>query len=138
MAVDPDFTEHLLDLFSGLGPLRTGRMFSGVAIYADEDAMFAMISASGTVYMKSDAATEGAFRDAGSEPFWYTRASGTRQVTSLMSLPESALDDPEEALHWARLALGPAQAAAAKKRQEKARKQARSPARKGAAPGPAS
>ncbi|PJE29853.1 DNA transformation protein [Pseudooceanicola antarcticus] len=125
MAVDPDFLEHVQDLFSGMGPLRMGRMFSGAAIYADEDAMFAMVSASGQIYMKSDDSTEAAYLAAGSEFFTYERKEGSREVRSLMTLPESALDDPEEALHWARLSLPPAQAAAAEKRRAKARKQAR-------------
>ena len=125
MAVEPEFLEHVLDLFAGLGPMRTGRMFSGVGLYVEEDVMFAMISSSHTVYLKSDEATAPALIEAGSEPFTYTRASGERQVTSLMSLPESALDDPVEAQHWARLAFGPARAAAEKKRRDKARKSAR-------------
>ncbi|MDF1853850.1 TfoX/Sxy family protein [Pseudooceanicola sp.] len=125
MAVDADFVDHVIDLFAELGPLRTGRMFSGVAVYAEEDAMFAMISSSGVVYMKSDDATRPAYEAAGSEPFWYSRGSGERQVTSLMALPESALDDPGEALGWARISMGPARAAAEKKRAEKARKAAR-------------
>ncbi|MBY5972316.1 TfoX/Sxy family protein [Ferrimonas balearica] len=125
MAVDPDFLEHLRDLFADLGPLRVGRMFSGAALYVEEDVMIAMISASGTIYMKSDATTEAAFRAAGSAPFTYARKPGPRVVPSLMSLPESALDDPEEALHWARLSLGPARAAAVAKRAAKARRAAR-------------
>lgn len=129
MAVDPEFVEHVLDLFSGLGPLRTGRMFSGVAVYAEEDAMFAMISSSQTVYMKSDEATRPAYEAAGSEPFWYTRGSGEQQVTSLMTLPESAMDDASEAVEWGRLSMGPAREAAAKKRAEKARKAARKAAK---------
>ena len=125
MAVDPDFLEHVLELFSGMGPIRTGRMFSGAALYVEEDVMFAMIASSNVVYLKSDDSTAPRLIAAGSEPFTYTRASGARQVTSLMSLPESALDDPDEAVDWARLALGPARAAAEKKRHDKARKAAR-------------
>ncbi|MBR9765442.1 MAG: TfoX/Sxy family protein [Rhodobacteraceae bacterium] len=126
MAVDPDFLEHVRELFSGLGPLRTGRMFSGAGLYVDEDVMFAMITSTGTVYLKSDETTARAFLDAGSEPFSYRRGDRSQQITSFMSLPESALDDPEEALHWARLALPPAEAAASEKRRAKARKAARS------------
>ncbi|OWU84441.1 competence protein TfoX [Oceanicola sp. 22II-s10i] len=127
MAVDPEFLEHALELFSGLGPLRTGRMFSGVALYAEEDVMFAMIASSQVIYMKSDDATLADYEAAGSVPFTYTRANGERQVTSLMSLPDSAMDDPSEALDWARLSMGPARIAADKKRAEKARKAARKP-----------
>ncbi|WP_010140711.1 TfoX/Sxy family protein [Oceanicola sp. S124] len=125
MAVDPDFLEHVRDLFAGLGPLRTGRMFSGAGLYVDEDVMFAMVSPDGQVFLKSDETTAQAFRDAGSRPFSYRRGDRSQQVTSFMTLPESALDDPEEALHWARLALPPAEAAAAEKRRAKARKAAR-------------
>ncbi|KAA2316107.1 TfoX family protein [Pseudooceanicola sediminis] len=122
MAVDPDFIDHVRDLFSGLGPLRTGRMFSGIAVYAEEDAMFAMITASQTIYMKTDAACQAAYLAAGATPFTYTRKTGARQVTSLMTLPDAALDDPDEALIWARLSLPAARAAAAEKRRTKARR----------------
>ena len=125
MAVSEEVLEHALDLFRGLGPLRTGRMFSGVALYAEDDVMFAMIASSGTIYMKSDDSTEAQFLAAGSVPFFYTRATGERQVTSLMSMPDSAADDPEDAVGWARLSMGPARIAADKKRAEKARKAAR-------------
>ncbi|WP_407492859.1 TfoX/Sxy family protein [Pseudooceanicola sp. MF1-13] len=125
MAVSDEVLEHALDLFRTLGPIRTGRMFSGAALYVEDDVMFAMIASSGTIYMKSDATTEQQFLDAGSEPFTYTRATGDRQVTSLMSLPDSALDDADEAHHWAQLSLGPARVAADKKRADKARKAAR-------------
>ncbi|MGH1453018.1 MAG: TfoX/Sxy family protein [Paracoccaceae bacterium] len=130
MAVDAELRDHVLDLFSGLAPLRTGRMFSGLAIYTEDDVMFAMIASSGTVYMKSDDNTHAAYAAAGSQPFTYTRANGSQQVTSLMSLPDSAMDDPDEAQQWAQTALPPARAAATKKRAEKARKQARNLARK--------
>lgn len=125
MAVDGDLCEHLRDLFAGLGPVHMKRMFSGLGLYVEDDVMFAMIASSGTVFMKSDASTDAAYADAGSQPFTYTRASGTQQVTSLMSLPDSAMDDADEALFWARLSLPPARAAAEKKRAEKARKAAR-------------
>lgn len=125
MAVDPDFRDHVLDLFAGLGPVTTGRMFSGLGLYVDGDVMFAMLSSDQIIYMKSDASTEQAFLDAGSEPFSYMRATGLREARSLMTLPETAHDDPDEALHWARLSLPPARAAAAAKRAAKERKKAR-------------
>jgi DNA transformation protein and related proteins len=122
MAVDPDFLDHVRDLFSGLAPLRMGRMFSGVAVYTEDDVMFAMIAASGTIYMKTDATSQPAYLAAGATPFTYTKAAGTQQITSLMSLPDTALDDPEEALSWARLSLPAARAAALEKRRTKARR----------------
>ena len=119
MATDPEFVEHVRDLFSGLGPIRTGNMFSGTALYID-DAMFAVIL-NDTVFMKSDDALGEAYLEAGSEPFEYDRKDGRRVVTSLMSLPVSALDDPGEALDWARKSLVPAEAAAVKRAKRKKR-----------------
>ncbi len=124
MATDPEFLAHVLDLFAGLGRIGTGRMFSGTALYAEDDVMFATILGD-TVWMKSDDSTLQTFLDAGSRPFTYARADGSREVTSLMSLPEAAMDDPDEALTWARLALPPARAAAEEKRRQKARKEAK-------------
>ena len=124
MATDPEFLDHVLDLFSGMGPIATGRMFSGSALYVEGDVMFACILGD-RVWLKSDAATEPTFRAAGSEPFSYEKAAGRMQVTSLMSLPDDAADDADAALTWGRLALGPARAAAEKKRAAKARKAAK-------------
>ena len=99
-------------------------MFSGTALYAEDDVMFATILGD-TVWMKSDGSSFQTFLDAGSRPFSYQRANGSREVTSLMSLPESGMDDPDEALIWARLALPPARAAAETKRGQKTRKAAK-------------
>ena len=121
MATGRRFLEHVLDLFSRVGPLTTGRMFSGTAIYVESDVMFATILGD-TVWMKSDESTRPVFEKAGSRPFTYDRKTGARQVTSLMSLPEYAMDDPDDAFYWAQIALPPARDAAAKKRARKARK----------------
>ena len=122
MATDPDLLAHALDLFAGLEPISTGRMFSGTALYVQGDVMFACILG-GTVWMKSDADTAAAYRAAGSRPFAYLRKTGMRQATSLMSLPDAAMESPDEALQWARLSLPAAEAAAATKRAQKAKGQ---------------
>ncbi|HCQ64351.1 MAG TPA: competence protein TfoX, partial [Rhodobacteraceae bacterium] len=56
MATDPTLLAHALDLFSRVGALTTGPMFSGTAIYVDGDVMFATILGD-TVWMKSDEST---------------------------------------------------------------------------------
>jgi len=124
MATDPDLLTHVRDLFADIGEVTTGRMFSGTALYVEGDVMFAAILG-GTVWMKSDDSTREAYLAAGSRAFTYTRRTGPRAAPSLMSLPEAALDDPDEALRWARLALPPARDAAEKKRRAKARKAGR-------------
>ncbi|WP_142494791.1 TfoX/Sxy family protein [Thalassovita litoralis] len=121
--------ERVPDACSGtlcrIGSVANGAQFSGIAVYAEDDAMFAMISASGTVYMKADATTAPVFHASGAEPFWYMRGNKRQEIQSLLNLPESALDDPDEALYWARLALPPARVAAAEKQRQKARRNAR-------------
>lgn len=117
MAVDPDFLEYAKELFDGLGPIRTGRMFSGAGLYIG-DAMFAMIIAE-RIYMKADKDLAADYIAAGSVPFEYDTKTGTRKVTGLLSLPDSALDDPDEALEWAKRSMVPAEAAAEKRIKKK-------------------
>jgi DNA transformation protein len=124
MATDPDFLNQIKDLFCDLGPIRTGSLFGGTALYLDE-AMFAVVFGD-ALYMKSDADLAKTYADAGSQPFTYDTKTGIRTINGLMSLPDSALDDPDEALSWARLSLVPATAAADKKRAEKAKKRLKS------------
>lgn len=119
MATDPEFLNHALDLFSDLGPIRTGRMFGGTGLYID-DAMFAVIF-NDAVYMKADKALAADYAEAGSAPFEYDTKTGVRVIAGLTSLPESAIDDPEEALAWARKSMIPAIKAAAKRAKTKAK-----------------
>ena len=120
MAISPEFADHLRDLFGALGPVETRRMFGGAGVYLD-DAMFALV-VDDTLYMKADAGLAQVYAEAGSEPFSYDTRTGTRTIPGLMRLPDSALDDPDEALDWARRSLVPAELAAAQKRTAKARK----------------
>ncbi len=117
MAADPDFLEHAKDLFADLGPIRVGRLFGGSALYLD-DAMFAMIQ-NATIFMKADAELAKEYIAAGSTPFSYDTKTGTRVIAGLTSLPDTALEDPDEAVQWARRSMVPAQAAAAEKRAKK-------------------
>ena len=123
MAVGPEFREHLCDLFGAIGPFQIKRMFGGAGLFLD-DAMFALVVAD-TIYMKADAELAGAYAREGSEPFSYGTRGGPRTLSGFMRLPDSALDDPDEALGWAHRSLLPAQRAAAEKRAAKARKAAR-------------
>ena len=123
MAVSPEFSEHIHDLFGALGPIRTQRMFGGAGVFLG-DAMFALV-VDDTLYMKADPELAAVYSQAGSEPFSYATRDGTRTLAGFMRLPDAALDDPEAALSWARRSLVPAEAAAAAKRTAKARKAAR-------------
>jgi DNA transformation protein and related proteins len=118
--VDP---EAIRDLFASLGPVRIRRMFGGQGIYSGE-LMFALEIAD-ELFLKVDDGTMPAFRTAGSRPFVYER-DGRATEMSYWRLPDGALDDPDEAERWGRLALEAARRAAIRKPQRvKRRREAR-------------
>jgi DNA transformation protein len=102
------------ELFAGFGPVRIKRMFGGAGIYAGE-VMFGLIDDE-TIYLKADDALKAELAAQGSVGWVYSRAPGKWEETSYWRLPESALDDPDEAAAWARKALAVAQAKTAGKR----------------------
>jgi DNA transformation protein len=119
-AADLAFAE---DLFSGLGKVQSRRMFGGAGLYAD-GVMFALVD-EGRIYLKTDEALRAELEEAGACAWIYTQSKGPRagvvQETSYWSLPEPALDDPDEACAWARRALAVAltKKAAAPRRRRK-------------------
>ena len=125
--------EAIRDVFRGLGPIHIRRMFGGQGVYQGE-LMFAL-EAGGELYLKVDDESIATFRDLGSRPFAYTTKDGRITLMSYWLMPESALDDPDEAAEFARMALAAARRAKAAKTRKngkaspgrKARKQASEP-----------
>ena len=105
MAVSEADIAFATDLFSDLGPVTTRKMFGGLGIYSG-DVIFALMRSDGQVLLK---ANKGPFADhmaaLGSEIWAYTRKNGAQSAMPYWSLPDSALDDPEEAQDLARQAL---------------------------------
>ena len=101
---------YAVDLFSGMGRVEARRMFGGAGLYA-AGVMFGLID-NDVIFLKVDAALKADLAAAGSCPWVYTVQKGPRagvpQETSYWSLPESALDDPEEACAWGRRSLAAA------------------------------
>ena len=56
------------------------------------------------IWIKADAETKALFEQAGSHPFSYQGRNRTVQLP-YWSLPDEALDDPDQALKWARLGI---------------------------------
>lgn len=112
------FHAFVKELFAGLGPVHIKRMFGGAGAYAD-GVMFLLL-ANDVIYLKTDEALKAVLSAAGSEPFVWTPDSGPRAGNKLemgyWRLPDSALDDPNEAVDWGRRALAVAKAKAAAKR----------------------
>jgi DNA transformation protein len=66
--------------------------------------MFGLI-ADDTLYLKADEATKRAFEAEGLATFAY-ESNGKTVALSYWRIPERLLDDPDEMLSWARIALG--------------------------------
>jgi DNA transformation protein len=111
------FNDFVIELFEGLGPVRIRRMFGGAGVYAG-DVMFGLIDDE-TLYLKTDDALKAELAAEGSVGWVYSRAPGKWEETSYWRLPETALDDPEEAVAWARKSLAVAEAKAAAKPKKK-------------------
>lgn len=125
MAVSPEYIAWLEERFAPLGPLNRKRLFGGVCFYV-EDAMFAVVLMD-TLYFKSDGETAAAFDAEGCEPFRYEKQGGMTVVNAFRRCPDSALDDDEALVDWARVGLAAGRRAAAEKARKAARKQARTP-----------
>jgi len=107
--------DGLRDLFAALGPIAIRRMFGGKGLYA-QGRIFGLV-AFDTIYLKTDADSAERLRAAGSRPFTYQGKAKPVAITSYWSLPDSALDDPDEASAWARQALAAARPAQKPARQ---------------------
>ena len=92
------------ELFSGLGPLTTRRMFGGVCLYC-EGTMFAVIHSDGILYLKAREDLSPDLEAAGSTRWTHPRAEERKMQMPHWTLPENALDDPDLACEWARRAL---------------------------------
>lgn len=110
-----DLIAHLQDVAADFGALSARRMFGGYGIYHD-GVMIGLIS-DGVLYLKVDDQSRERFRAADSGPFLYTRR-GETVPTSYWSVPEVAMESPQDMRPWLVLAyeaaLRKANAAASK------------------------
>lgn len=103
MAGDSGFTDWLCDALSPLGDVRARRMFGGAGLFLD-GVMVALI-ADDELYLKSDAEADPIFDAAGCPPFRYAAKDRGEMVMSYRRIPETALDDAADLLHWARIGV---------------------------------
>jgi len=81
--------------------------------------MFALLD-DGVIWLKGDGALGEAFVEAGSRQFAYPTKDGRIMGMGYWTLPETALDDPDEAVAWARRSLDVAVKKAARKPKSRA------------------
>ena len=118
------FHAFVQELFAGLGPVQVKRMFGGAGGYAD-GVMFLLI-ADDTIYIKADDALRAELAAEGCGPFVWAPQSGPRKGEKLdlgyCRLPDSAMDDPDEAARWGAKALAVAKAKAVAKPKRKSKR----------------
>lgn len=104
MALSEDEIAHALDLFDDLGDLTTRKMFGGLAIY-HRGTIFALVMSDGRTLIKGQGDMQTRFDDLGLARWTYARAGKKPTAMPYWYLPDSALDDAEEAVGLAREAL---------------------------------
>ena len=117
MAYDPDFGEWVREHFAALGPLEIKRMFGGGAVYA-HGLIFALLD-DGVVWLKADEINAPVLEAAGARQFTFPTKDGKQMTMAYWSLPDSALDDPDVAVEWARQSIDAALRKAAAKKPRK-------------------
>lgn len=116
MAFNPDFAAQVRELLIGMEPLQIRKMFGSAGLYRD-GLMFGLLGEE-ALYLKVDDETQATFADAGSQPFVFEMKDGRSAALRYWRLPDTAADDPDEALKWARLAFDAALRAKAPKRKK--------------------
>jgi DNA transformation protein len=130
MPVSAEFLDLILEMTAPLGGVQYKRMFGGASLNI-AGMTFALL-ADDTLYFKTDDLTRPRFEAEGLKPF--KPFEDKPGLMSYYTAPETALDDSDEMLEWARLALDAARRASvrktAKKPAAKAAPAKRKPAKK--------
>lgn len=93
-----EYLDYLHDLFSAFAPVTTRAMFGGQGVYRDGVIIGIVIDE--TLYLKVDAQTRAVFEAEGCQPFVY-EAKGKAVPMSYWTVPDEALDSPQEFRAWA-------------------------------------
>ena len=107
MPLSPGSIDYALELLAGMGRVEARRMFGGAGLYRD-GVMFALLD-DDVLYFRVDEALEADLKAAGSAPWVYSmRRDGAVREMGYWRMPESAADDPDEAVALAKRALAAA------------------------------
>ena len=96
-----EYLDYLHDLFSAFAPVTTRAMFGGHGVY--RDGVIIAIFIDEAIYLKVDDATRAAFEAEGCTPFVY-EAKGRIVPMRYSTVPDEALDSPQEFRPWAQRA----------------------------------
>lgn len=105
MSVSSEDIAHAVELFSALGDITTRKMMGGLCLY-HKGTIFALLMSDGQLYLKGAGPFQQVLEDEGCTRWSYQR-EGRDSPTYMpyWTMPDAAMDDPEDAAHWARRAL---------------------------------
>lgn len=93
--------DSIADLFAGLGPVQIRRMFGGKGIYFN--GLIIAVELRDELMLKADDLNMDEFAAAGCRRWTYVGKNHGKPVAMpYWSVPDGALDDPEEMAVWAR------------------------------------
>ena len=115
MVASDGFAEFLREQLAPLGRVTMRRMFGKTGVFCD-GVMLGMV-ADDTLYFRVDDENRAAFKEAESSPPLNYEKQGRTIDLSFWRAPERLLDDPDELVAWARVALAAARRVAAKGKQ---------------------
>lgn len=120
MVASSSFAEFLSDQLAPLGRLTMRRMFGKTGVFCD-GFMLGMVR-DNTLYFRVDEHNQAAFKEAESFPPLNYEKQGSSIDLAFWQAPERLLDDPDELIVWARLALAAARRVADKRAPKVSRK----------------
>lgn len=127
MVASDGFAEFLRDQLAPLGRVTLRRMFGKTGIFCD-GVMLGMVT-DDTLYFRVDDQNRDAFEEARSFPPLNYGKQGRLIDLSFWRAPERLLDEPDELVAWARIALAAARRVAAKRGQPASRRKPRAKAK---------
>lgn len=121
MPLSPGFPDYVLELIAGFGKVEVKRMFGG-AMLSRGGVGFAILD-DDTFFLKANTALGAELKSQGCKPWSYSvKKDGTVRDIAYWSLPDTAADDPDEAVALTRRSFAIAAQAAKDKPKKKAAK----------------
>lgn len=113
MQTSDGFAEFLFEQLAPLGHITARRMFGKIGVFCD-GVMFGML-AEDTLFLRVDASNREAFQEAASSPPLRYKKAGATIDLAFWRIPDRLIDQPDELVAWARIALAAAKRVAAKR-----------------------
>ena len=113
MVASDSFAEFLLDQLAPLGHVTMRRMFGKTGVFC-EGVMFGVVT-DDVLYLRVDDHNRAAFKEAEADPPLSYEKQGRTIDLSFWRAPERLLDEPDELVTWANVALEAARRVAAKR-----------------------